>query len=404
MPEEKLNIDERYKLLRITSSRYREAPGPEKSRILDSLVLQTGLDRKTVIRRLNGACVRKKRQRQRGRKYGPDVDDALRVISESYNYVCAERLQPNLVWFADRLEQSGELQLTPSLNEQLGQISISTVRRILKRIHQDLPRRRRVSGFSPNARSRIPILRIPWDEREPGHFETDLVHHCGPIASGEYLYSLVMVDVATGWCECAALLGRSYRGMSDGFTRCLLRCPISVLEVHTDNGSEFFSSHVLQFWQERAKVPQLSRSRPYRKNDNRFVEHRNGALVRAWLGHDRMDTTQQTIALNDFYDRLWLYFNFFQPVMRLAGKTWDGQRVVRVHDSAQTPFDRLVAAEVLDSSQLDELRELRNRCNPRQLRKELLDDVSALFSMPLATEGVSEDIFSTLLNEPVERG
>jgi len=403
MPEEKLNIEERLKLLRITRKRYRQASRPEKSRMLDNLELQTGLSRKRIIRHLNGPCIRKKRRRQRGRYYGPEVDDALRVISETCNYLCAELLQPNLIWLTELLQRHGEIELPQSLRGQLERISISTVRRILKRVHQDRPKRKRSAQFTANARSQIPVLRIPWDERQPGRWEVDLVHHCGPIASGEYLHSLVMVDVATGWCECAALLGRSYRGMRDAFLRCLLRTPVPVNEVHTDNGSEFFSAHILQFWKERARVPQLSRSRPYRKNDNRFVEHRNGALVRAWLGHDRIDTARQVNAVNRFYERLWLYFNFFQPIMRLASKTWDGRRAVRVHDTARTPLDRLIDAQLLTPSQIRQLITLRDQCNPRQLRRELLACIQEIFSMPLAVEGVSEDIFSTLLTEPMKR-
>ena len=290
MPKEKLNIGERYKLLRISREAYSSASRREKSRLLDSLVQQPGLNRKTITRRLNGPCSRKPRRRQRGRRYGPEVDDALRVISEAYNFVCAERLWPNLVWMAGHLGKHGELAPAARLMDQLDRISISTARRILKRVHQDKPRRRRASQFTANARSQIPILRIPWNEPQPGHWEVDLVHHCGPVASGEYLHTLVMVDVATGWCECAALLGRSYLVMQDAFTRCLQRSPIPTHKVHSDNGSEFFSAHLLSFWKERAHTPKLSRSRPYRKNDNRYVEHRNGALIRVWLGHDRLDT------------------------------------------------------------------------------------------------------------------
>ena len=403
MPKEKLNIDERYKLLRISREAYRSASRSEKSRLLDSLVQQTGLNRKTITRRLNGPCSRKPRRRQRGRRYGPEVDDALRVISEAYNFICAERLQPNLVWMAEHLGKHGELGPTARLMDQLDRISISTVRRILKRVHQDKPRRRRASQFTANARSQIPILRIPWNERRPGHWEVDLVHHCGPVASGEYLHTLVMVDVATGWCECAALLGRSYLVMQDAFSRCLQRSPIPAHEVHSDNGSEFFSAHLLSFWKERAHTPKLSRSRPYRKNDNRYVEHRNGALIRAWLGHDRLDTGHQTRALNQFYDRLWLYFNFFQPIMRLCTKSWNGARTSRTHDAARTPFDRLMQTNVLTPYEVRELATLRDNTNPRILRRQLYRDIVQLFQMPMAVDGLSEDVHATLLQDHSNR-
>ncbi len=175
-----------------------------------------------------------------------------------------------------------------------------------------------------------------------------------------------------------ALSGASARGAYRQWQR-ILQCPPSEL------------------LEGKSQVPDLSRSRPYRKNDNRYVEHRNGALVRAWLGHDRIDTAQQTIALNKLYTRLWLYFNFFQPVMHLAHKHWDGQRVVRVHDRARTPFDRMIQAGVLPAAQTRELAALRDSCNPRRLRDELWDAVMQLYDMQPAVDGVTEDVFATLL-------
>ena len=401
--KETLTIDERFKVLRIKQAEYREADRTGKSEILEDLVRLTGLNRKTVIRRLNGSCRRKARRKQRHRSYGPEVDDALRVISEAYNHICAERLQPNLVSMAEHLAYHHELQLSPELRAQLGRISVSTVRRILQRVRQDMPRRPRTTGLGANARSQIPTLRIPWDTHTPGRFEVDLVHFCGPSASGEYVHVLVMVDVATGWCEPAAMLGRSYLVMQDAFSRCLQRVPFPVLEIHPDNGSEFFSDHLLRYWREKAHCPCLTRSRPYHKDDNRFVEHRNGALIRAWLGHDRLDTVQQTRLLNQRLEQLWLYFNFFQPVMRLADKSWDGSKVHRRHDQAATPFDRLVASGTLSPARLKELTALRRRTNPRQLRHELLLALNTLFRLPPAQEGQTEDVYLTLLIHPSER-
>jgi hypothetical protein len=403
MPEEKLLIAERFKVLRRMRAAYRKAPRGKKSQILDYLEEQTELDRKTIIRRLNGSCERKPRRRQRGRTYGPKVDDALRVISETLNYICPRRLTPNLSWIAEHLQQHGELILTPELEGQLSRISTSTVRRILERVYQDTPRLRRSSPQTAHARSQIPISIIPWEERHPGRWEVDLVHHSGPSSSGEYIHTLVMVDVATGWCECAALLGRSYRGMEDAFHRCLQRSPIPIDEVHTDNGSEFFSAHLLRFWKERAHTPHLSRGRPYHSNDNRFVEQRNGALVRAWIGHERLDTTAQTIALNQIYEQLWFYFNLFQPIMRQIGKIREGQRTIRFHDTARTPSERLVETGTITVRQAQLLEALRSTVNPRQLRQVLQTQIIEIFRLPLATEGQTESIFPTLLDDYTKR-
>jgi hypothetical protein len=118
------------------------------------------------------------------------------------------------------------------------------------------------------------MLRLPWDIVQPGHFEMNLVHHCGPTASGEYACTLQMVGVATGRSERRAVLGCSYLAMEDAFRCILARLPFPVLHVHPDNGSEFFNHHLLRFWGEIVQGVTLSRSRPFHKNDNPRVEQR----------------------------------------------------------------------------------------------------------------------------------
>ena len=208
---------------------------------------------------------------------------------------------------ARQLVQHGELTVSATVLAQLEVISPSTVQRLLDQIRQDerrLPQKG--PGRANQVRRAVPMTRIAWDIQEPGHFETDLVHHCGREASGEYLHTLQMIDVATGWRERMAVLGRSYLVMQAAFRRGLARLPFAVLVIHPDNGSEFFNQHMVRFWQEVVSAAQLSRSRPYQKNDNRNVEQKNSSLVRAYLGFARLDSARQTLALSEFYDRRWL--------------------------------------------------------------------------------------------------
>jgi hypothetical protein len=245
------------------------------------------------------------------------------------------------------------------------------------------------------------MKRIPWNEENPGHFEADLVHHCGPSASGEYNCTMQLIDVATGWSERVAVLGRSYLVMEDGFKRILARLPFPVVEIHPDNGSEFFNHHMLRFWKEAIPDVQLSRSRPFQKNDNRNVEQKNATLVRAYMGWERLDTVAQTLAANDLYDKMWLYYNFFQPVMHMAEKSWireDGQtRVKRRYDQACTPFHRVCKTKAISQERRQQLEDLRDKTNPRQLRKEIYKLIDDLFSLPCATPGTRENVRLTLL-------
>lgn len=382
MPDtERMTVDERRKCLKRMQGRYLAASREERSRLLDDLAALTGLHRKSVVRLLKGPTLeRRPRPRQRGREYGTGVDDALRVIWESLDYVCAERLTPALVSTAEQLARHGELEVTDVVLEQLGRISVSSVQRRLARLGQDTARRlpRRGPERANKVAHAIPMRRIPWDTAEPGHFEVDLVHHSGPGASGEFVHTFQMIDVATGWSERVAILGRSQRAMEAGTRLILARLPFPVKELHPDNGPEFLNHHLIRIWGEAITGLQLSRSRPYQKNDNRFVEQKNDTLVRAYLGQARLDTAEQCAALNALYDQLWTYYNLFQPVLHLVEKTRDGTRIRRKWDAAQTPFARLLATDVLAPAERERLEQLSAETNPRALRRAIQAGLHAL--------------------------
>jgi hypothetical protein len=213
-----------------------------------------------------------------------------------------------------------------------------------------------------------------------------------------------MIDVATGWAEQVATLGRSYLVMKDGFGRILARLPFPVLEIHPDNGSEFLNAHLVRFWKDTVKGVTLSRSRPFHKNDNRFVEQKNSTLVRAYLGSARFDTVAQTRAINQLYEKMWLHYNFFQPVMRLKEKTMgpllpaQGQprHIKRRFDQARTPFDRLCETDAISQERKEQLRTLRDQLNPRELRREIYQLIDQIFRLPNAVPGETEDAYETL--------
>ena len=403
--QDKMTIEERRKYLRIVQPRYKQAGKEEKSELLDRMEEVTGLHRKSIIRLMQTNLQRQPRRRERGSTYGADVDDALRVIDESFDRICAERLTPNLVWMAQQLEQHGELTTTPQLLAQLGQISVSTVTRRLARLRQDQPRlpRKKPRPRSPWLRD-IPMRRLPWNLQQVGYLETDLVHHSGPSASGEYACSLQMVDLLTGWSERRAVLGRSYLVMEDAFRVILQRLPFPVVEIHPDNGSEFLNHHMVRFWGEMVQNVTISRSRPYHKNDNPRVEQKNATLIRAYFGFERLDSVAQVHALNLLYDKMGVYYNLFQPVMHLVDKeviqrTGQPVQVKRRYDNAATPFDRLSQTDALLPQHRDQLAALRDSINPRRLRQEIYDAIEQLFLLPGAQPGQTENVHLTLAAE-----
>jgi hypothetical protein len=400
--EAEMTIDERRKYLQTMKRRYRQADRKTKGKLLQEMETVTGLHRKSLIRLMNGSLLRKSRRRERGKTYGSDVDDALRVIDESFDGICAERLTPNLVWMARHLGRHGEVPTTTSLLDQLGCISVSTVRRRLNRIRQDQPRlpRKKPRTWRGLAQD-IPMLRLPWTLVEPGYLETDLVHHCGPTAAGEYVCTLQMIDVATGWSERRAILGRSYLVTEDAFCYILPHLPFPVREIHPDNGSEFLNHHMLSFWGDLVQGVTLSRSRPYHKNDNPRVEQKNYTLVRAYLGYARLDTVAQVLAVNRLYDKMGAYYNLFQPVMHLVEKEIVRQedqptRVRRRHDKARTPFDRLCETTAILPAHREQLEALRDSINPRRLRSEIYNDIDHILTLPCAEPGSTQNVHDTL--------
>ena len=385
---EKMTIDERYKVIRNINAKYRQASRAEKGRILDTLIEATGLGRKYLITALKGSGPqRKKRRKQRGRKYGSAVDDAIRIIGSTLDWICAQRLTPALTGMAVHLERHGEMTVDDELLELLDAISISTVRRIVNRVRQDeyrLPQRRGKRRYRNTVADQIPMSVIPWDVEAPGHFEVDLVQHGGPNVIGDCVYTIQFIDVNTGWSERLAVLGRAYSRMQQAFSQFQTQCPIPVLEVHSDNGPEFINAHLQRFFAYKFRGARFRRSRPWQKNDNRFVEQKNYTLVRAYLGRESFTTQKETDLLNELYSLMRIYYNFFQPVLRQIERSLHYNQdhapvLVRKQDTARTPLKRLMQSAVLDQVAQERLIHVYEQTNPRHLRRQIQQLLDALF-------------------------
>ena len=402
MATDNMSIDERYQYLRRMQTRYQQAGRETKQLLLDEMAAYTGLHRKSLIRRLSSSMQRQPRRRERDTVYGSEVDAALVIIWETLDYICPLRLQPNLVSTGRALAQHGELTWSPHLEAQLARISVSSIGRHLPARPPE--QRRRQPAAPPNRHQQaIPAYRIPRDIAEPGHCEIDLVHHCGASTQGEYVYTVQMIDVATGWGARRAILGRSYVVMADALAYLFAQLPFPVLELHPDNGSEFLNTHLLAFLERQYPATAPSRSRPACPNDNRLVEEKNGSVVRRWLGDRRLDTVRQTRWLNTLYDKLYRYHNYFIPVLKQIDKVWvppttERQGYIkRTHDTAQTPLERFGDLDKpAYAAQYQALCQERETLNPRQLRRDIEKALDHLFAYPNARPGQVENVYETL--------
>lgn len=385
--EDEMTLNERRKYLKRMKPRYVKAERKERGQLLSEMEQVTGMHRKSLTRLLHASSLeRKKRQKPRERSYGVEVEEVIVVVWESLDSICAERLTPVLLSMAQHLAGFGVVKLRGEIEEQLKRISRATVGRILRR-HRSRSRRLPQKGAerANQVTKGVPMGRIAWDTKEPGHCEVDLVYHSGPNISGEHGHTIQVVDVATGWSERVAVLGRGQRAMQAGFERILSRVPFALVELHPDNGAEFFNAHLVRFWKEKVVGVHLSRSRPYQKNDNRIVEQKNDTLVRQYFGDLRFDRLEEIEAMNVLYEQMWVYYNLFQPVMHLIGKTVVADKVQRKWDQAQTPFERLKATGKLSAEQQQRLQALYEQTNPRHLREMIYRGLAQLWEQSTAS-------------------
>jgi IS30 family transposase len=356
-----MSLKARRELLRATTIRYQKASKKEKQLILDAFVASTGYHRKYAIQLLNHDTPyqefeRKGDRKKRARKYGEDVQAALVVVWKAANRICSKRLVPFLPEMVAVLEKHDHLSLSAEVRSRLLAISPSTVDRLLQEVrHGEKPAGMGTTKPGALIKGQVPVRTFSeWDDGRPGFMEADLVAHCGTYVSGHFLQTLVMTDIASGWTEFAALLFRDQETVLRAIGRLRAQIPFDLLGLDTDNGTEFLNYLLLAYCFEEEIT--FTRSRPYEKNDQCFVEEKNGSIIRKFIGYDRFEGLQPYQILAALYEQLRLYVNFFQPSVKLIGKRREGSKVIKKYDQAQTPYQRLMAAESVPETAKQKLR------------------------------------------------
>ncbi len=358
-------------LVKRTHPRYLQAGRAEKTRILDEFVAATGYHRKHAIRKLRKGIPECRRER-RGRKrtYTGDTVGVLAKIWRICGCICGKRLHPFIPEVVAVLERHNELFVDPETKGLLLRMSASTIDRRLAPFRQQ--RGRGLSTTKPGTllKDAIPVRTFTdWDDAKPGFLEMDLVAHCGDTIAGQYLQTLTATDVRSGWTECLALPQRSQKAVSAAMVELQARLPFPLLGVDSDNDSVFINDTLKRFC-EMEQVT-FTRSRPYKKNDQCYVEQKNWSVVRKTIGYRRYESTDALALFQAIYADLRLYVNFFQPVMKLVHKERQGSKVRKRYDEAKTPHQRIMASP--DVIAKDKLRLQHNyfQLNPAELRRQI---------------------------------
>jgi Integrase core domain len=250
-------------------------------------------------------------------------------------------------------------------------MSPATVDRALKPLREQTKARRGISTTKAGTllKRQIAIRTFAdWTDARPGFFEMDLVAHCGWSGAGQFLYTLSMVDVATGWVACAGLRDKRSETVFHALRRLQADLPFRILGLDSDNGTEFINRALLDYCSEHGIT--FTRSRPYLKNDTCHVEQKNWAVVRRLVGYDRLELPALP-ALEYIHHLAGDYINFLHPVRKLVSKTRSGPRVSRRYDIARTPFHRLLDSGVLSITKTKQLQARSKQLDPLRLKAQL---------------------------------
>jgi len=368
--------------------RYGSSRRREKGRILDELTATTGWHRKHAVRALSAAAASWKcRQHSCGetsrtvddtaqraigrrRKYA-DARNALIALWEASDRVCGKRLVAMIPALLPALERHGRLQPTNEDRGLLLSVSAATIDRMLVdvKIAAAGGRRRRV-GFYSAIRREVPIRTFnDWNNPPPGFCEIDMVAHGGTSVAGSFIQTLTMVDIATGWTECLPLVARDGSLVVAAITRAQSLFPWLIRGADFDNDSAFMNDVVVP-WCREQKI-EVTRSRAYKKNDQAFVEQKNGAVVRRLVGYARFDGVETARVMARLYAAARLHVNFFQPSFKLREKRREGAKVIKRYHPPATPYERALAHPKLSKAIKRRLRETYRSLDPVALLAEI---------------------------------
>jgi hypothetical protein len=352
-------------------SRYLKACRAGKTRILEEFCQVCGFHRKHAIRLLNRKVGGPKRKPGRPSAYGEAELKVLEYIWLRANRPCGKRFKPVVVNWLPWYEQEQGF-IDGKTRKHLQTISTRTLDRLMKPVRQRHGQRGKC-GTRPGTllKNMIPIKTHHADVNKPGVMEADTVAHCGNTLEGDFVWSLTLTDIFSGWTENRAVWNRGYEGVKQAIQNIEELLPFRLTGFHSDNGGEFLNHHLIRYLQERKEPITYTRGRPDHKDDNAHVEQKNYTHVRLLLGYQRIEDRSLIVAINRLYAAWDLFNNVCLPSMKLVEKQKIGSRYVRKYDTPQTPCQRLIDSADIDEAKKTFLTELKCNLNPFNLKRQI---------------------------------
>ncbi len=348
----------RRELIQAISERYKAAAHSEKKKILDEFLEVTGFHRKHAIRALRKASANEisKQPAARSRIYKQAIVESLTILWEAADRICGKRLKEAIPILLDAMERHGHLSPEAEVRRLLLAMSAATIDRLLAPVRNGGKEGRRRTGISTPLRKSIAVRTFAdWNDPPPGFFEMDMVAHCGKSVAGRHVHSLVLTDIASAWTVAAAMVVREQTLVTVTVEDIRKRLPFPLLGLDVDNDSAFINETLVDYCKQRGI--ELTRSRAYKKNDQAWIEQKNGSVVRRLVGYGRLEGAGAAETLAKLHESARLYVNFFMPSFKLKTKTRQGARVTKKYERPTTPYERLLASERVTEAQKQQLRQ-----------------------------------------------
>ena len=386
----KISMKSRHEIIKRYRAKYKNSSKKEKGQILDSICLTTGLSRDRVKKLLSGylredvalmSVVRIKKKRGRKPKYDDCTRSALENIWVLMDFACGRRLAAGMGDMLNALLRFDEIEFDKRILENLREISAATIDRLLKQSKKNMSFKG-ISATKPGTllKRDIPVrLGTQWDDAAPGYVEVDLVAHCGITTAGEYINTLDVTDIYSGWTETAAVLNKAQKHVFKALMDVKERLPFPLLGIDSDNGSEFINNHLFRYCKQEGIC--FTRSRPNKKNDGCHVEQKNWSVVRRNIGYDRYEGEESLNVMNKYYELLRLYTNFFLPSAKLLGKSREGAKIRKKYESPQTPYKRLISSPLIEEGEKECLEEIWLTLNPADLKRGMMKLMEQLLKL-----------------------
>ena len=352
-------------------SQYKKADRVTRSMLLSEVCRNTGLHRKSVIRMFSKKYAPRRfhgYRGGRGKVYSSESKYHLKVLWKEMGYMCAERMHAALGEWIVFYEHKF---FTESMREEILRMSVSSIKRFLASARSQL--RRKMNTGTRRTRkfvTKVPIRALGVTPTKLGHCEIDCVAHCGGSLAGEFAWTLTLTDISSGWTECEAMWCKNGFGVRKALQLIEKRLPFKLEALYMDNGSEFMNSEVIDKFatENRKENLKVFRSRPYKKNDQCYVEQKNYTHVRHLFGYARIDWKPAIQKMNHIYRQEWTWLqNYFSPQQKLILKQRIGSKIKRKMSSPQTPYARII--QIVEKEQRRKLEETKSKLNPIWLRK-----------------------------------